>query len=156
MHIDFTQSNSDSSATTVTIFSQFKKNAPNKILRYIIGTIPYHIRLISNVKYYSIFTPALTEIGEKKWGLATGNGFCWKIIGQSTSIMLLERCHLCWWETAQQGRWIACRARLIQEAPDWCPRQKTQQLGGRAVQNEELEWRYGGNLWMLCHPLSWE
>ena len=49
---DCAQSKLGSSATTVTILSQFKLGLPStKLLRYIIGKIPSRIRLSINVKY---------------------------------------------------------------------------------------------------------
>ena len=52
MDRDWAQSKSDYYATTVMILPQFKLVLlPEKLLRYVIGTITSHIQLISNVKY---------------------------------------------------------------------------------------------------------
>ena len=64
---DCAQRKSESSKKTVTILSQFKLGLlPKEIIWYMVGTIPSHIRLSSNVKYYSMFTPAITAIGVGK------------------------------------------------------------------------------------------
>ena len=70
--------------------------------------------------------------------------------------MLLERCHLWWWEKARIGGWISCRDCSLQEDPDWCPGQQTYKFGGRDVHDEEAEWKTGGKIWMRCHPLYLE
>ena len=49
---DCAQRKSESSKKTVTILSQFKLGLlPKEIIWYMVGTIPSHIRLSSNVKY---------------------------------------------------------------------------------------------------------